>query len=303
MASTKITNDSHESEITSSWPLPSAGRRFVTPQFLLDFLAANPLSQNLYPLAVGFYPKAAGHRMSRKHHDSYLMLYCTAGGGRVDTGSLSLDIRPGDVVILPRGASHHYHASESDPWTIFWIHYDGLQADDFTALISDTRRHLKIGLQPKLIADFEALLSLQRAGFSELQFIHGACQLQQLLTGIAALASHHQTQGGRQIDLDQVHEFMHMRIAEGLELKELAATVQLSKFHFARRFKQLTGHSPIQHFIHLKMEFACRLLDSSNDSVKHIATAVGYDDPYYFSRLFKQVIGSAPSAYRRQPLA
>ena len=144
-----------------------------------------------------------------------------------------------------------------------------------------------------------ALFTLQRAGFSELQFIHGAGQLKQLLTGAAAIAARYQSQAGREIDLDQIQELMHMRIEDRLDLDELAANAQLSKYHFARRFKQITGHSPIQHFIHLKMEFACQLLDSSTDSVKQVATAVGYSDPYYFSRLFKQVIGASPREYRR----
>ena len=130
-----------------------------------------------------------------------------------------------------------------------------------------------------------------------LQFLHGAGQLKQLLTSVAAL-SRQRVGVGQQIDLDQIQELMHMRIDGKLDLAELAATAQLSKFHFSRRFKQVTGQSPIQHFINLKMEFACSLHDSTSDSIKKVAAAVGYSDPYYFSRLFKQVIGVSPSDYR-----
>jgi len=71
----------------------------------------------------------------------------------------------------------------------------------------------------------------------------------------------------------------------------------------ARRFKQLTGHTPIQHFIHLKMQHACRLLDTTHEPVKRIAAQVGYDDPHYFSRLFKRVLGVAPQQYRQHRVA
>jgi AraC-like DNA-binding protein len=60
----------------------------------------------------------------------------------------------------------------------------------------------------------------------------------------------------------------------------------------------LTGHSPIQHFLHLKIQHACLLLDTSENSIKQIAGEVGYNDAYYFSRLFKQVMGVSPSGYR-----
>lgn len=290
---------SNTKEITSGWPLPTAGRRFVTPVFLMDFLATHPMTQDLYPIAVGYYPSAAGHHMSRDQHDSYLLLYCTEGSGVVITQEHRLTIKSGDIVLLPRGTSHRYQAADSQPWSIYWIHYDGNLADMYTRLIGENLLQLDLGLQPRVIADFDALFSLQRAGFSELRFIHGSSQLKQLLTGIASSATRYQTPRAQEIDIDQIQELMHMRIESKLDLAQLAASVQLSKYHFTRRFKQLTGHSPIQHFIHLKMEFACRLLDSGADSVKQVATAVGYQDPYYFSRLFKQVIGVSPSEYRR----
>ncbi len=237
--------------------------------------------------------------MSRVRHDSYLMLYCTAGQGVVETEDHEINIGSGDIVLLPRDVPHRYRASESQPWSIYWIHYDGDRAEEYTNLVGENRLQLDLGLQPRVIADFDALFTLQRAGFSELRFIHGSSQLKQLLTGVATMAARYQTPAAQEIDLDQIQELMHMRIESQLDLTELATNAQLSKYHFARRFKQMTGHSPIQHFIHLKMEFACRLLDATQDSVKHVAAAVGYQDPYYFSRLFKQIIGVSPREYRR----
>ena len=49
----------------------------------------------------------------------------------------------------------------------------------------------------------------------------------------------------------------------------------------------------------MKMQRACYLLDSTQQSVKQLAAALGYDDAYYFSRLFKKVIGLSPAQYRQ----
>ena len=82
------------------------------------------------------------------------------------------------------------------------------------------------------------------------------------------------------------------------DLDALAAVAHLSKYHFSSRYKALTGYSPIKHFLHMKIEYACQLLDSSEMSVKAISAELGYPDPLYFSRLFSKTIGMSPRAYR-----
>jgi AraC-like DNA-binding protein len=59
------------------------------------------------------------------------------------------------------------------------------------------------------------------------------------------------------------------------------------------------GYAPIDYFIWLRMPCACQLLNPTNMSVKAIATALGYEDPLYFSRLFRRVNKTSPLAYRK----
>ena len=56
--------------------------------------------------------------------------------------------------------------------------------------------------------------------------------------------------------------------------------------------------SPMAYFIQLKISKACELLDRTQMTMAQIATELGYDDPYYFSRIFKKTQGSSPTAYR-----
>ena len=48
----------------SQWPLPDQGIRFLTPAFMLQQLYRHPLTRDCYPTAMGYYPSAAGHRLS-----------------------------------------------------------------------------------------------------------------------------------------------------------------------------------------------------------------------------------------------
>ena len=72
---------------TSNWPLPANGVRFITPPRLRRLLVKHPLGQGCYPLALGYYPEAQGHRMHRPQPEDYLLIYCRAGQGWLETSS------------------------------------------------------------------------------------------------------------------------------------------------------------------------------------------------------------------------
>jgi AraC-like DNA-binding protein len=78
----------------------------------------------------------------------------------------------------------------------------------------------------------------------------------------------------------------------------MAKKINLSASHFSSLFRKATGMSPLDYFIHLKLQKACLLLYSTETKVKKVAGAIGYDDPYYFSRLFKKHMKLSPEQYR-----
>jgi AraC-like DNA-binding protein len=96
-------------------------------------------------------------------------------------------------------------------------------------------------------------------------------------------------------------DYMTQHLDKPLHVADLAASANVSASHFFALFKRRTGCTPIGFFIHLRMHQACRLLDATSLSVKEIAAALGYDDPFYFSRIFKSVNHVAPSEYRLIP--
>lgn len=284
--------------ITSDWPLPAQGVRFLTPQRVAQQLAAHPLSEALYPLAMGYYPRAAGHRMSREHHDSYLLMYCIDGAGSLHCGDRHYPIGSGDVILLPRGLAHRYAADHKQPWTLYWLHFDGRLAAEFSQHCGFNTPCAHIGVQPRIVRIFDGLSELRRSAYQLSEFIQGGHQLQALLSYLALLLHQQQASGGKNLDWERIRALMQEHIHSQLNLDTLAASANVSKFHFIKKFKAWSGQSPIQYFIHMKVQRACYLLDSTAMSVKEVAAALGYDDVYYFSRLFKKVLGIAPSAYR-----
>jgi AraC family transcriptional regulator, arabinose operon regulatory protein len=104
------------------------------------------------------------------------------------------------------------------------------------------------------------------------------------------------SEGARKID--QSIAYMMRHLDRPLQISELAQTAHISPSHFFALFKRWTGFSPIDYFIGLRMHHAGRLLTGTNMSVKETAAALGYDDPFYFSRVFKLVHGMAPRDFR-----
>lgn len=98
--------------------------------------------------------------------------------------------------------------------------------------------------------------------------------------------------------IEKTVQFMAQHLDKPLQASELAAVANVSLSHYFALFKQRMGCSPMDYFTRLRMRRACDLLESTSARVKEIAAALGYDDPFYFSRVFKSLSAVAPLHYR-----
>ena len=86
-------------------------------------------------------------------------------------------------------------------------------------------------------------------------------------------------------------------------LDNLAAAVGLSRTGLAQRFRQALGDTPLAHLRTLRMQQAMRLLGETPQTLEQVATAVGYQDAFSFSKVFKREVGQSPREFRRQDAA
>ena len=107
------------------------------------------------------------------------------------------------------------------------------------------------------------------------------------------------TKAGRFRNLENVLRFMKKNINTTLTISAMAEQAGLSPPHFSRLFSQQAGVPPMEYFIHLKIQRACRFLTLTPLSIKEISSRLGYSDQYYFSRIFHKVMGIPPATYRR----
>lgn len=95
-----------------------------------------------------------------------------------------------------------------------------------------------------------------------------------------------------------VLEWIDTRIAEPLELAQLAKIAHLSPVYFATLFRKETGQSPMAYLRDRRIDLARSMLAAGDASVEEVARAVGFADPFHFSRAFRRKTGMSPSAYR-----
>lgn len=112
--------------------------------------------------------------------------------------------------------------------------------------------------------------------------------------------------------IEQVHEqavspsirrtilYMERHFTESLQVGDLPAMAGLTPNSYCRAFKKVTGLTPSRYLTRLRLNLAKQLLQLSSHSLKDVARSVGYQDELYFSRVFKQHEGVAPTLYVKE---
>lgn len=98
---------------------------------------------------------------------------------------------------------------------------------------------------------------------------------------------------------EQIIEYLKKNLYGSLTLEDLQRQFSYSNTFLCTKFKEQAGESIMQCYNRLKIEEACKLMQRSACSLAEISVQLGFNNPYYFSRVFKRVRGTAPSEYRR----
>lgn len=281
-----------------------AGQRIVVlPRPVVTKAQSHPLLRHLLPTDVGFFPRAADHYIERTTGvNQAIFIYCTQGRGWCLLGQHRHELQPGDLLVVPPGTPHAYGASEHQPWSIPWLHVTGTNLPGFLQELDVSAEHpvIYLGEDPQLLGLFEEVLTVLEHGYAPGQLLYASQALGHLL---GMMVWHRQQKWRGEPDpkqkINQSIAYMKQHLEKPLKVSTLAALANLSTSHYTALFKQHTGYAPIDYLIRLRMHWASQLLDTTDQPIKKIAASLGYEDPFYFSRVFKSVNETSPAQYRR----
>ncbi|CAI9406501.1 AraC family transcriptional regulator [Aestuariimicrobium sp. T2.26MG-19.2B] len=283
------------------YPEGFPGQRLrVLPRPVVDQARQRALTGPLLVTDAGFFPKARHHSKSRRSCAEHIVILCTQGEGEVTLDGTNHRVRAGEVVVLPAGRPHRYHADPEVPWTIWWVHVTGTRADALIAALRATPQQpvFRVAEVTRVSALVDSILRRLETDETMTSLVAASGAAWHLLTALVADGRPLTRLGSRQDPVADVIAHIQTNVSAHLSVPELAALAGWSTSHFSAMFRRATGFGPLEYQTRLRMSTARTLLDTTDRTIASIATEVGYPDSLYFSRQFRRIHQVSPSQYR-----
>ena len=272
----------------------------LTPNIRRE-IAKNPLINTFYLTAIGYYPNAAGHDRERKTGSAeYILLYCMDGEGSIDIKGKHYELKANMFFIIPKNIPHRYSSHPRNPWSIYWLHFSGSNAEEIyrRSLVDDLLQSHSVPFEEYRVRQFNQIFSILEHSFSrkEMEIMNF-----RVLHFVTSLIYYKEINPAvySQDSVSGSIAYMKKNLSSKLSVNDLADQQKMSLSQYLRVFKQKTGQSPIAYYNQLKIQYSCQYLYFTDKSIKEICLKLGIDDQFYFSRLFRKLIGISPSVYRK----
>jgi AraC family transcriptional regulator len=220
------------------------------------------------------------------------------------------ELPAGSSSLLPAGLLEAARITRSLPGTATFLRIDPLLFERGIADIAkrgriELVRHTQLD-DPQICRLLTTLDTHLRQGspagslFSESIALAISAHIAQHYGTISQQFEHHRG-GLSPLRLSKVLEYIHANLGDDLQLTTLAEVADTNLYHFARAFKQSVGESPHQFVLRQRIEQAKRLLRNPQVSIIEASARTGFVDQSHFSKVFRRVVGAAPSQYRQNP--
>ena len=278
---------------------------FVNSGYLHDSRA--PIKDKSRPLIVtscGTYRLKTVKRLPTlrpKGRLDYQLLYIVSGKGHFYFHGEDRVVYAGRMVLIqPRQEQRYEYFGEDKP-EVYWVHFTGSD-------VKNILRSYNIPMDDPIF--YSGASSTYSYLFKEM--IH---ELQNCKTGYEDLLTMYLRQifllvqrtrqeerptvsTYIQEEMEFARRYFNEHYNEPISIQEYAESRNMSVCYFQRNFKQIVKHTPMQYLLTIRVNNAASLLETTDYSMAEIAAIVGYEDPLYFSRLFRKIKGVSPRDYR-----
>lgn len=241
----------------------------------------------------------SNHSWGPAVRDHYLIHFVSSGRGQFRCNGQDYTIEAGGLFILFPDQLASYQADASDPWQYAWVGFNGTDARRLVNLTGFSQQ------QPVLVSrDPKCTESLLRriadaSGNTVAADTEMAGCLYQFLAHLIRLNEQNPTANAHQTYVANALRYIQYNYANDIGVTDIARYVGISRSQLYRAFLQDFGVSPHTYLQTYRINEACSLLHNPVYSIAEIAGSVGFNDPLYFSRVFKSIKGRTPTEYQK----
>lgn len=246
--------------------------------------------------------------------EDYYMMYLYSGTLSVYIGDMPEDehilLTPGQLFIFPPHITFTYHNASDEPICYLWVHATGYGT---AGLLADCAlpigTPLSVGDVSEAEGKFKGLFKtlLLHEPFFDItaasQFMELCAMFGRALAGNRDTVSRNPHPSADIAVRDSTRRiytslsYMHENLSQPISVPFLAEMEHLGVSRYRTLFHAATGMSPITYLTNLRMKRAAEILTHTELSVADVALSVGYEDPQYFSRVFRQHWQVSPAVY------
>lgn len=267
--------------------------------------------------------RISDQKSGRLHFHNCLEIgFCHTDSGVLEIEDQHLNYRAGDITCLPR---HVPHTTYSDPGTESLWSYIFVDPEElFSNIFHDSLRNLEAPTldtssyqfimnkeaYPKiyfLVTSIIEEIKEQKADYqSSVKGLLLSLYVELLriqYTNSRSIPSKESKQDAVNIlVISNALEFIHKNYMQQITIEQLARLCHLGETHFRRMFHSIMGAAPLDFLNSTRIDEACKLLRSTEDSILAISEQVGFHSISSFNRCFTKLMGSSPRAWRKQTL-
>lgn len=256
----------------------------------MPLLEGGPLSK-LGVRAAGVSELRGEYSMHRPHSSLSALVGTLAGKGLLHTEEGQQILKPGDLLVAPKGVHHRYETMRGRPWKVVWFNLG-------CEIPFDRVRVLKANYLSSMAKDFLDVQAEAAAGFS--LSAEARMGKENYLAVLLQRILHYEKRGQQVLHearLQVLWRSVTNDPARKWRLLELARIAGYSPEHLNRICNRQYGVSAMNYLTRLRMQQAAHLLGQGTHKILGIADQCGYENPFAFSVAFKRCFGVPPSQF------
>ena len=265
------------------------------------------MDNTLFQKACDLYEKAdigmyyCGKRIDTPHHiygpeirNYYLFVLVNKGEATLFHRNGKMKFGAHDMLIMCPGEKIHYVAETS--WSIQWVGLYGQTVENQikSLSISGDDPIVKIEKYYEMEKVLEELYQISNCQTEQMRLK----QMELIYRFFSLLCKDEQRSKSCDI-ADRAKKIIDYNFDRDITVKKVADTMHLDSAYLTRKFAQKYSVAPKEYLLEKRIELAKRLLIQTDASVSEISVSAGYDDPLYFSRIFKNRTGLSPLSYKK----